>query len=113
MQNSSGLRPLEYNVVIRMDPVKERTAGGIILPTAKKDENELAADEGTLVAVSPHAFGYAEWPADQPPPKVGDRVLFARFDGRLHEKDGVKFRLVKDKSVIAVVDEAPALSAVA
>ena len=112
MQNESGLSPVEYNVVVRMDTVEVRTPGGILLPDTKKDRDEMAADEGTLIAVSPHAFSYADW-GDATPPAVGDRVLFAQFDGRLWERGGVKYRLIKDKSVIAVVDHSPALAAVA
>lgn len=104
MQNESGLSPVEYNVVVRMDPVEEKTSGGIILPGSKTDRDKLAADEGTLVAVSPHAFSYADWPEGWTPPKVGDRILMAQFDGRIWEKDGQTYRLIKDKSVIAVVN---------
>lgn len=111
MQNSSGLQPLEYNVIVRMDAVETKTAGGILLPDTKKDRDEMAADEGTLVAISPHAFDYADWGA-HPKPKEGDRVLFAQFDGRLWERGGVKYRILKDKSLIAVLDQ-PALAAVA
>lgn len=116
MTNESGLVPVEYNVVIRMDPVEDRTASGIILPASKKERDELAADEGTLVAVSPHAFSYADWPDGVSPPRVGDRVLFAQFDGRIWKPkggNGPVYRLVKDKSVIAVVEPPPALAAAA
>ncbi len=108
--NDSGLLPQEYNVVIRMDPTEEKTPGGIILPAAKKDRDELATDEGTLVAVSPHAFGYAEW-GDTEPPKPGARVLFAQYSGRIWERGGIKYRILKDKDIVAVI--APAALAVA
>lgn len=116
MTNESGIRPVEYNVVVRMDPVAEQTASGLYLPQSKRDRDELAADEGTLVAVSPHAFSYADWPDESAIPKVGDRVLLAQFDGRLWKpkgENGPVYRLIKDKSVIAVVEPAPALAAVA
>lgn len=112
MQNESGLSPLEFNVVVRMDPVETKTAGGLYLPETKKDRDEMSADEGTLVAVSPHAFDYADW-GSNPKPKCGDRVLFAQFDGRLWERGGVKYRLIKDKSLIAVIDPAASLVAAA
>ena len=111
MQNESGLSPVEYNIVVRMDPVEEKTASGLYLPQTKTERDELAADEGTIVAVSPHAFSYAEW-GDAQPPKVGDRILMAQFDGRIWKRGGQTYRLIKDKSVIAVV-EAPALAAAA
>ncbi len=104
MSNESGLSPVEFNVVVRMDPVEEVTKGGIILTQQKTDRDKLAADEGTLVAVSPLAFSYADWPEGSVVPKVGDRVLMAQFDGRIWERGGVTYRLIKDKSVIAVLD---------
>lgn len=106
MQNESGLVPVEYNVVVRMDPIEEKTRGGIIMLDNIKDRDKLAADEGTVVAVSPLAFSYADWPEGSRVPQVGDRILMAQFDGRIWEKGGVTYRLIKDKSVIAVVESA-------
>ena len=111
MMNESGLRPAEYNVVIRMDPVPDKV-GSLYLPETKKERDELAMDEGTLVAVSPLAFSYADWP-EQDQPKVGDRVLFAQYAGRLWERGGVKYRLIKDKDIVAVVQGKPSLAAAA
>jgi co-chaperonin GroES (HSP10) len=112
MRNESGLRPCEFNVVVEMDPTEEVTRGGIILPTSKTDRDKLATEEGTLVALSPHAFSYADWPQDQAPPVVGDRVLIARYAGALHERGGKSFRIVKDKDIVAVI-EPPTLAAAA
>ena len=116
MHNESGLKPMEYNVVIRMDPTEETTAGGIILPTSKKDRDELATDQGTLVAVSPHAFTYADWPEGAVPPVAGDRVMFAQYAGRLWKPkgdNGPVYRILKDKDIVAVVEQQPTLSVAA
>jgi co-chaperonin GroES (HSP10) len=117
MNNPSGLRPVEFFVVVALDPAETTTAGGIILLDNTKDRDKLATQEGTLVAVSPHAFTYAEgWP-DGTVPQVGQRVLFKKYAGALHSRkiDGKDrdFRLLNDKDVIAIVDEEPALSAAA
>ncbi len=105
MTNDSGLLPSEYNVVVKPDPVEEVTKGGIILPVSTTDRDKLAADEGTLVAVSPHAFSYADWPEGQKPPQVGDRVVFARYAGSLIKRGDTDYRVIKDKDIIAVVTE--------
>lgn len=112
MNNESGLNPVEYNIVVRMDPVEEKTAGGLYLPQTKTDRDELSADEGTIVAVSPHAFSYADWPEGSRIPGPGDRILMAQFDGRIWKRGGQTYRLIKDKSVIAVIEQ-PALAAAA
>jgi co-chaperonin GroES (HSP10) len=113
MNNESGLSPVEFNCVVKLDPTEQTTPGGIILPSSKTERDELAMDEGTLVAVSPHAFTYAEWPEGSRKPQPGDRVLFSRYSGALLERNGAKFRVLKDSAIIAIVDRQPALAAVA
>lgn len=112
MVNESGLVPVEYNIVVRMDPVEEKRASGIIIPSEARERDELEADEGVIVAQSPLAFSYADWPEGSRIPQEGDRILMARFDGRIWKRGGQTYRLIKDKSVIAVV-ELPSLAAVA
>jgi co-chaperonin GroES (HSP10) len=106
--NESGLSPVEFQVVVELDPQEEKTKGGIILPTAAKDRDELAAEEGTLIAVSPLAFNYVdEWP-EGTKPQIGQRVMFKRYDGLLRKRTvkGVErsFRLLVDKSIVAIVE---------
>jgi co-chaperonin GroES (HSP10) len=98
--------PLEFNVVVELDPVESKTKGGIILLDTQKERDQLACEEGTLVAISPLAFTYAspaEW-GDTPKPAVGQRVMIKRYDGLLREKDGRNFRIVQDKSVVALIE---------
>lgn len=102
------ISPVEFNVVVELDAREEKTAGGIILTTKTTDADELASDEGTLVAVSPMAFSYAEWPEGERKPQVGDRVLFKRYEGILRKgKDGEpSHRIFSDKAIMAVVEPA-------
>lgn len=103
--NASGLTPLEFFVVVELDPFEEKTPGGIILPSKVQDQDKLATQEGALVAVSPHAFTYADgWP-DGSKPEIGQRVLFKRYAGHLHERDGRTYRLLNDKDLVAIIDE--------
>lgn len=97
-------KPVEFNIVVELDPVEEVTKGGIILPGDKVERDKLAYEEGTLVAVSPFAFSYADWPDDADKPQLGNRVLIERYAGLLREKDGKSFRIVKDKSLVAVIE---------
>lgn len=113
--NDSGLQPMEYNVVIKMDPTEEKV-GSIIIPVTKQERDELATDQGTLIAVSPHAFSYADWPEGAVPPKPGDRVMFAQYAGRLWKPkgdNGPVYRILKDKDIVAVVEQPAPLAAVA
>lgn len=106
-----GMRPVEFFVIVELDPDETTTPGGIILPISTTERDKLAAQAGTLVAASPHAFSYAkreDWPPDTIP-QVGQRVMFKKYDGSLYRKkiDGRyrDFKLLNDKSIIAVIDD--------
>lgn len=106
MKNESGIHPTEYKVLIQPVKVEEKTKGGIILPEEHKDREQFAQMEGTLVAVSPLAFTYAndtEW-AKADRPKPGDKVLFAKYAGaKVTGRDGKEYRIANDKDVAAVL----------
>lgn len=102
-----GLDPVEYKVIIR--PVEEtgtiELKGGfkLIKPDETKERDQHAAVEGDIVAISPFAFSYEEWPAGARKPQVGDRAIFARFSGNtIKGSDGIEYRIMNDKDVIAV-----------
>lgn len=102
--NPSGIHPTEYRVLIRPVTVEEKSAGGIILPEEKRERDQYAVQEGELVAVSPLAFSYADWPAGAQPPQIGDRVIFAKYAGSNRKgRDGVEYRVVNDRDIVAVL----------
>lgn len=110
-------QPVAFNVVVELDPTETVTKGGIILPDAIKDKDKLATEEGTLVAVSPAAFTYAsdeDWGDGKP--QIGARVMIKRYDGQMRERDGKTYRIIEDKSLIAIIKDsitAPSLAAAA
>lgn len=101
--NDSGLSPTGFNVVVRMDTAETVSPGGIIMPEKVQERDKLAVEEGELVAVSPLAFNFAEWP-DGSHPQVGDRVIIKRYDGLLRERGGRDYRIVEDRSIVAVIE---------
>lgn len=106
MQNQSGIHPVEYNVVIKPDPVEQKTKGGLILSDETLERNKHASTKGTLVALAPLAFDDAIWPSDTQKPQPGARVLISRYAGTFCEGlDGEEYRVVKDKDVMAIMDE--------
>lgn len=113
MTSVEDLQPVEFNVIVELDPTEEKTAGGIYLTGQKVERNRLEETVGMLVAVSPFAFNYDEWPADAAKPQPGDRVYFARYAGILNEFDGRWVRIIKDKEIVAVVQAKPVLAAAA
>jgi chaperonin GroES len=105
MMNTSGIRPMEFNVLVKPIEVDRTTKGGLILADSTVEKEEFGRMEGTLVGVSPMAFSFAEWPDDAPKPKVGDRVLFSRYQAtELTGRDGGKYWMMKDKSIMGVME---------
>ena len=105
--NMSGINPIEYKVLIK--PIEEKgfyeLKGGTKLykPDETKERDQHAAMEGEIIAVSPFAFTYEEWPAEAAKPQVGQMAIYARYSGvTIKGFDGVEYRLMNDKDVIAV-----------
>lgn len=100
----AGLQPVEFNVLIAPEVIEEKTKGGIILTDTIKETDRNAAIRGRLVAVSPCAFDYAEWPQGARKPQPGDEVLYGKYAGTLIQgRDGKDYRLLKDRDVGAIV----------
>ena len=100
--NTSGVEPLGFNLLVRMEPIPEKTKGGLYLPDDMKRREEIAETRGTVVAVSPAAFTFME-PMPENLPGVGDVVVFPRYSGFLLEgemvDDGLSYRMIEDKSI--------------
>lgn len=111
MRNESGINPTEFKVVIlpKDDGKFHKFTGKdgktyqLEKPDDSADREKFAQMEGILVAVSPHAFSYAEWNGSKKP-EPGDRVLYAKYAGTTWPgKDGKDYRIVNDKDLWAVL----------
>jgi chaperonin GroES len=105
--NTTGLTPIEYNIIVRPDPVEARTKGGVYIPDAVKEREEFATIKGTVIAVSSLAYSRTaqgdDWLGRKP--EAGDRVLIAQYAGKnVTGSDGEKYRIMKDEDVMAVID---------
>jgi co-chaperonin GroES (HSP10) len=105
--NPSGITPTEYKCLILPSEVSDKI-GNVHIPQEYQAREQFACQEGVLIAVAPLAFTYAskdEWErVEGRPPRIGDKVLFAKFAGFEHKgKDGKKYRVVNDKDVSAVL----------
>lgn len=102
--NKSGIEPLDLRILVKPDPVEERTAGGIILADATKDRKKYAATRATLIAVGDNAF--KEW-GQATTPKPGARVCYAQYSGAEQEGlDGERYVLMNDADLLAVIEVA-------
>jgi len=102
--NTSGITPLDVKVLVKPDPVEEKTAGGIILADTTKEKSRYAGTKATLIAVGPNAF--REW-GEGNGPRVGDRVLYAQYSGaRQKGDDGEEYVVMNDEDLICTVEGA-------
>jgi len=116
--NDSGIIPTEFKVLVLPDLSEvELRAGRIpnfVVPDTAVDTYKHAAVTGRIIALSPAAFSYHEWPQGVRLPMVGDRVIFARYAGmrvngrptlndRGHE-EVKQYRLLNDKDVAGILE---------
>lgn len=98
--DAHGILCLEFKVLVRPKEVAAKTAGGIILPDTTLEKDQHATTEGVVVNISRTAFTFE---VNAPRPELGDTVVFQRYAGlRLTGNDGVEYRLLNDKDVVAV-----------
>lgn len=104
--NSSGIQPLEYNVLVLPKEVEAKTAGGVLLPDDTKEKEQFGQMEGRLVAVSPLAFNFDEMPPGMRP-QPGAHVIFYRYEAtEIKGRDGKMYWLMKDKAIAGMMTDA-------
>ena len=99
IENTSGIIPIEYKVLVRIDKTSEKV-GSIFIPDAVKDQKDMAEVKGTMIAHGGKAFG----DFGDPFPKAGDRVMIAKYAGKLVSgADGLEYRIVSDKDISSII----------
>lgn len=97
----SAIKPVEYKVLVKLVEVEKQTLGGIIIPETSREREEMAQCKASLISVGGNAFeGWAE-----PKPKVGDRVLIGKYAGYPIDDNGIKYRVINDKDITAILEE--------
>lgn len=97
----SRIKPIGFSILVKPDDVEEISDGGIYLGDVSKEQTVIT--EGTLLAIAEGAW------SDKPDgsyPKVGDKVIFAKYAGSevtINKDTGEKARLMVDEEVKAVV----------
>ena len=88
-----NIKPLADRVLILSAPAEEKKIGGIIIPDTAK-EKPL---QGEVVAVG-HGTKDEEMVL-----KVGDTVLYGKYSGTEIEYEGVKYLMMRQSDVLAVL----------
>lgn len=115
--NDSGIIPTEFKVLVRDDEdeiMKRAAMSNIVVPDNASERYKAGTTTGVIVAMSPLAFSYAEWPNGVRLPEVGDRIVFARYAGMrtkgrpvTNERGHVEqkeYRLLNDKDVAGILE---------
>jgi chaperonin GroES len=98
--NTSEIYPVGYRVLVKPDPIKEMTEGGILIPENQREDHTRAQATGIIVACG--EFSYQDWPRHWV--KAGDRVLYSKHAGtHLTGADGEHYRLLNDEQITCII----------
>lgn len=76
-----ALKAVSFRVIVRVKPVEETSAGGIVLAVDKKMERN-AYTEGTIVDIGPDVYAAFKPKEEYAGLKIGDRVFYAKYAGK-------------------------------
>lgn len=97
---ATKLRPLDDNVIVKPHEAEEKTAGGIVLPDSAK-EKPLRGD---VVATGPGRI-LKSGKRLEPSVKVGDTVMFGKYNGSDVKVDGVEHKILSEAEILAIIIE--------
>ena len=92
--------PVDCKVLVELDPVQEKTAGGVFLAQDTQERTQAVQTLGTVIRVGGNAF--EKW--GPPIPQPGDRVVIGKFAGQSAKPGEVnRYRFINDEDIIAIV----------
>ena len=93
------LKPLFDKVVVKQPEEAEQNVGGIFLPTAAKEKQEIA------IVVAVGEGGVIDGKEVKMVVKPGDKVLYSKYAGSQFKIDGEEVTILKQSDVLAIVEE--------
>ena len=92
------IRPLADRVVIKKVEAEEKTASGIVLPGAAKEQPQIAE----VVEVGPG--GIVEGKEIKMELTVGDKVILQKYSGTEVKIEGQEYTILRQSDVLAVIE---------
>lgn len=92
------IRPLADRVVIKKVEAEEKTASGIVLPGAAKEQPQIAE------VVEVGSGGIVDGKEIKMELKVGDRVIFQKYSGTEVKIEGQEYTILRQSEILAVVE---------
>lgn len=101
---SETFTPVLFTCVVDLDPIEQKTAGGIIKPQERVERDQAAMTRATVLAVGSEAF--SEVSDGGRKPKAGDRVLMNKYAGQFLKNPDETLRVVNDRDILCIIEEA-------
>jgi chaperonin GroES len=95
----STIRPLQDRVIIRRVKEEEKSKGGIIIPDSAKEK----PTEGEVMAVG-NGKVQEDGTVRKLDVKVGDRVLFGKYNGTEVKVDGDDRLIIREEDILGVLE---------
>lgn len=86
-----NIKPMGDRVLVRMEQIQEKTAGGIFIPQTAQEKTQIAevleigSDETITV-------------------KKGDKVMYDKYTGTSVKANGEEFLILHMSDILAVID---------
>ena len=90
-----------WRILVHPLEVKERTAGGIILPEAAIDRESLVVTVGRVIQLGPLAYKRDDM--GEPWCAVGDLVGFGKYSGKRCLHKGYNFIILNDDEILMIM----------
>jgi chaperonin GroES len=97
-----NMRPLGNQVVVRLDPLPEKSEGGLWLALDSRDHEHHT---GTVIAVGPGKVAPKTGIRHPMELKVGDSVLLGRYVGANFTYEGEVYRIMPEEQIYCVVEK--------
>ena len=85
------ITPLGDRVLVKMEEVEEKTAGGLFIPQTAQEKTQT----GTVVAIGDDK--------DAITVKKGDKIMYDKYAGTTVAIDGVEHLIMKMPDILAVI----------
>ena len=96
---ASSIRPLHDRVILKRVKEEEKTKGGIIIPDSAKEK----PTEGEVMAVG-NGKVQEDGSVRKLDVKVGDRVLFGKYNGTEVKVDGADRLIIREDDILGVLE---------
>jgi chaperonin GroES len=94
------IRPLQDRVLIKREKEEETSAGGIIIPDTAKEK----PIRGEVIAVG-NGKVQEDGTIRKPDVRVGDRVLFSKYQGSEVKIDGEERLIIREEDILGIIEK--------